>query len=41
MVIWGRKVGKAASDLTADEKLELEREAARLSSSSRAETGGH
>ncbi|KAK5327595.1 hypothetical protein LTR93_002980 [Exophiala xenobiotica] len=41
MVIWGRKVGKAASDLTADEKLELEREAARLSSSSRAETGGN
>jgi MFS family permease len=41
MVIWGSKVGKAASDLTADEKLELEREAARLSSSSRAETGGN
>lgn len=39
MVIWG-KIGKAASDLTADEKLELEREAVRLSSP-RAETGGN
>ncbi|KIW13015.1 hypothetical protein PV08_08202 [Exophiala spinifera] len=32
MTIWGR-VGKATSDLTADEKLELQREATRLSSS--------
>lgn len=39
MVIWG-KIGKAASDLTADEKLELEREAVRLSSP-RAGTGGN
>ncbi|KAJ9636644.1 hypothetical protein H2204_005244 [Knufia peltigerae] len=31
MTIWG-KVGKAKSDLTADEKLELQREATRLSS---------
>lgn len=37
VTIWGR-VPKADSDLTADEKMELQREATRLSEASRPET---
>ncbi|KIW31537.1 uncharacterized protein PV07_03177 [Cladophialophora immunda] len=39
VTIWG-KVPKAKSDLTADEKLELQREATRLSEASRTRSGG-